>query len=620
MQRTFHASLTFALSCLITSNAWSQTDYLYQVDGYKTGMRFGAAISGVGDVNKDGYDDFAIGSPFEDKSGPAYVPNTGRVRVISGKDGTMLGMWNGESANDHFGWSVAGLGDVDHDNFPDILGGIPDWDDPGQNTSGTGLTRIHSGKDGHVFLNLVAIGNMDGCGYHDQLGFSASAIGDVSGDSYPDFVVGAPQSARNKPLNGCGGVFVPNPHVSGYARVYSGNPNNPSLVTLYQFLGGSDYEQFGFSVCGAGDVDGDGRPDIIVGAPQYNIDCSGTPGPCIGITPYITGPGYAKIFSGRTGALIRTLNGDAGGDAFGFAVAGVGDIDQDGFDDVIVGSPNWNGKTGRAVVYSGKDGTVLFLQTASGPCAGPCFFGSSVAGLGDLNHDGFEDYAVGAARQGDVYVYSGKDHALIYMICTDINSPQYIANSVLPALPVAAVGDMNADGWRDLVVGFDYYDQPAPPMGSGLTDVGQVRVYSTFPKFVSEYGTGTPGCTGEHTLTALNTPKIGTPFRAMTYNAPQAMGSSWWIGDTKDGNGSDPFGIGLLVHLNLSTITQFYEFRVANGNSCGTQCNVDIPNDPNLVGSTYYMQAFFLWPTNSCPNLPLGQMSSSKGLEFTIQP
>ena len=256
---------------------------------------FGISAAGVGDVDGDGYDDFAVSAPGKDDNGSS----SGEVRVFSGHSGVELYDWDGDAGGDQFGWWVAGVGDVDADGVPDIACGAPTASLPGR--SECGLVRVFSGRTGAVLHDFH--GDASG----DRLGWCISAAGDLNHDGFADLIAGAYLANDN-------GTD------SGMARVYSGADGS----TLFSFLGDAAGDQFGWSVRKAGDVDGDGWDDLLVGA-RFN-DQAGTDA------------GMARLFSGQTGAVMHTFLGHDAGDQMGFSVGSAGDVDGDGYFDVILGA------------------------------------------------------------------------------------------------------------------------------------------------------------------------------------------------------------------------------------------------------------------------------------------
>ena len=227
---------------------------------------------------------------------------------------------------------------------------------------------------------------------------------------------------------------------------------------LHRFLGDSPQDRFGHAVRGAGDVDGDGFADVIVGAPRD--DNAGF------------ASGSATVYSGATGAVIHTINGDSIADWFGFAVSGTGDVNGDGFDDFIVGAigdDNNALNSGSARVYSGADGTVLYTMNG---IAENDSFGGAVGGAGDVDGDGLADFVVGASSQsttglqsGSVHVYSGASGATLH-------SFHGSTHGALLGHSVRGAGDVDGDGFDDIIAGAPYDSTSAGPQ------TGSARVFS----------------------------------------------------------------------------------------------------------------------------------------------
>jgi hypothetical protein len=240
------------------------------------------------------------------------------VRVYSGFDGTVLYRFDGDSNLDLFGASVNGAGDVNSDGFDDLIVGALFDDNNGTNS---GSARVFSGATGRILYTF------DGDSPHDLFGGSVSGVGDVNGDGFDDLVVGADNDDNNG-------------QESGSARVFSGADG----TTLYTFYGDSPGDLFGRSVSGAGDVNGDGYPDVMVGA--LNDANNGKES------------GSARLFSGLDGSILHTFDGDSSLDHFGRSVGNAGDVNGDGFGDLIVGASgddNNGNLSGSARVFSGCD-------------------------------------------------------------------------------------------------------------------------------------------------------------------------------------------------------------------------------------------------------------------------
>jgi len=401
-----HAFLGAALAFAAGARAQSDDHLVYTLSG-GLGDRLGTAVDICGDVDGDGCADFIIGEPRADTGGI----DAGRARVYSGVDGRILHTVAGSAAGDQLGSSVRGAGDVNGDGSADFLVGAPFAD---HNGTDSGRARVYSGRDGHV---LWAFDGAPG----EALGMCVAGVGDVDGDGLADGVIGVPQAATG----------------GGRAFVFSGATG----TVLWAFQGAAG-DAFGTWVDAAGDVDGDGRPDVIVGAPYANAHAgrvrvySGRTGAllltfdgaaagvefgcCASGAGDVDGDGRADlvvgawlddapsldsgsvtVFSGRDGSTLFRFAGFSN-DHLGWRVAAAGDVDSDGRADVMAGK-GWfftPSDRGYVRIWSGRDGAVL-----------RSFLGYQVAGGEDLTGDGVPDAVTGAwvlnGEAGTAWVYSG---------------------------------------------------------------------------------------------------------------------------------------------------------------------------------------------------------------------
>jgi hypothetical protein len=292
--------------------------------------------------------------------------------------------------------------------------------------------------------NWEQLQRIDGGASLDQIGTQIGAAGDIDGDGVPDVILGANYSSPN-------GLFQ-----AGSAFVYSGQTGS----LLWRFDGSNSAEWLGHSTAGIGDVNGDGFGDVIVGAPKATPQAAFR-------------AGAAYIFSGADGTLILQFNGANTNDYFGTSVASAGDIDGDGVEDVVVGAPqadSGNGNTGSAFVYSGATGNQLWRFDGF---QGGEWMGCAVASAGDVNADTVPDFIIGAqytsqyglAFAGSAYVFSGADGTLLWRFDSE-NSYDEFGTSVSTA------GDVDADGHADMIIGAPLADP------HGASYAGAAYVYS----------------------------------------------------------------------------------------------------------------------------------------------
>lgn len=332
---------------------------IWEVVGDQIGLGFGTAIDVVGDLDGDGAAEVVVGAflgsaPFRFQSGWA--------RVLSGADGSTRVQIDGDFAGDHLGWSVAGVGDLDGDGLGDLaLGAV----DASQGALGSGQVRVHSGADG---AELWRVGHNSNFQF---MGFSLAAAGDVDGDGLGDVLAGGPG------ILGSG-----NP---GRAALHSGLDGS----LLWEGFGAAGNDLFGTSVSGAGDVNGDGSPDLLVGAPQG-----------------LTAPGYAQVVSGLDDAVLYHFQGDPEDRDFGARVRGLGDIDHDGLADLAIASPTSREGAldgGVVRVHLGVDGSEFWREVGT---LGQRL-GSALASGGDLGNDGEADLALGRPGSSDLALGGG---------------------------------------------------------------------------------------------------------------------------------------------------------------------------------------------------------------------
>jgi hypothetical protein len=298
--------------------------------------RFGTSVAGIGDIDADGFGDIVVGAPSSEADG---ADRAGSAWVFSGRTGEPLLALHGTEPRERFGWVVAAAGDVDADGTPDVLVGSPAGN----------CARVFSGHDGAL------IHRYDGRKAGDRLGVAVASAGDIDADGHVDILIGADQALGDGP---------------GYAAVYSGRTHAPLFVIEGQEAGGG----FGGSVSGAGDVDGDGHLDFIIGSGTHDDHRALRPA------------GLTRVFSGRDGSVIHELPWR------GAFVAAAGDVDEDGHADLLIGTPS-DHETGSLHVVSGLRGDEL--MTVEGDDVGDRF-GVSVAGVGDMDGDGHPDIIVGA--------------------------------------------------------------------------------------------------------------------------------------------------------------------------------------------------------------------------------
>ena len=408
-------------------------DPVWITQGEQQFAAYGVAVSGVGDVNGDGYDDVLVGASLFD--GP--TADEGRIFLYLGSSGGLSpdAVWFGEG-NQREAWLGFGStspGDVNGDGYADILAGAHGFDDDAVDQgaayiwygSPSGLPDVPSWQ-----AQIEQPGAF--------LGQAVTLAGDVNGDGYDDVVVGAFRFSDT--------------HVhEGAAFLHLGSASGPSTVADWSIQGGQEGALLGFAVSGAGDVNGDGYDDVLVGAHLYDGGFADEGKALL----------YLGTATGLSAAPAWTVDGGQASAFFGHSVAGAGDVNRDGYDDVLIGAHGHDGD----LIDEGR--AYLFLGSSSGLSPDPVWvaegdqqgaaFAFSVSAAGDVNRDGFGDLLVGVSLFDVVAI--GQGRAVVYLGGPD--GPEDLpAWSAVGAETgdffggsVASAGDVNGDGHDDVVVG-----------------------------------------------------------------------------------------------------------------------------------------------------------------------
>ncbi|MFO0560284.1 MAG: FG-GAP-like repeat-containing protein [Polyangiales bacterium] len=397
------------------------------------------------DFNGDGFGDAAIGAPeARARAGLVQVHLGGRDSIAQAESAMVFG-----SAG-RFGFAAASVGDVNGDGFGDLAIAAPD----------------DNGEAGSVFVMFGSAQGIDpmaarthiaGRSAGDHFGSSIAAAGDLDGDGYGDVVIGAPTANS----------------AQGRAWVYFGAPGGLSGGGVELIGEREPAAQFGGSVTGACDLDGDGLSDLVIGSPTGRA-----------------GSGVAYLYRGsgsRTLSARTAIEPVAPSDWFGFSVTRAGDVNGDGACDLVIGAPNSGGGRGAAHVYAARadwSGASATLSL-SGPAQSQGF-GYAIAEARDLDGDGLDDLAVGApgdAAASYVYVFRGSSSGAV--------EPAPWSTTTLPAQinrfgrAVGGRADFNGDGYFDLIVGEPEWGA----LGGRVMIVhGGASAMSVARRFVSTFG------------------------------------------------------------------------------------------------------------------------------------
>jgi hypothetical protein len=457
----------------------------FSIDGIAFGERAGAALATIGDINADGVDDLIIGAPgstFDQTSqGRIYVvfgtraarPANFQLADLDGLNGFRI---DGVNGGDELGQTASGIGDVNGDGIDDFAIAAPEAD-PNGLSSGSVYVIFGKSTGFAAELSLSGLGTsegfrLDGALPFDRAGYAIASAGDFNGDRLDDFIVSTPFSSFTGEL-------------TGRTYIMLGSRVSKPPVRILTDLDGSEVIKIegeqaqnlsGISVDGIGDFNGDGFDDVVIGAQKVGSGVLISRAYVVfGRSGNETDPASPILLSDLTGLGGFKMIGEER--QFGESVSAAGDVNGDGYQDVLVGSNGATGgseRSGRSYVLFGRE-EVISEPVQMGDLDGiDGFFidgdgfrdkvAGSVDGIRDFDGDGLDDLIIGAEfapvgdHRGQSHVVLGRrpPHAPTLLLGELDGVNGFTLEGEAPhdhsGTVVSGAGDFNADGLQDLVL------------------------------------------------------------------------------------------------------------------------------------------------------------------------
>lgn len=418
--------------------------------------RLGSKVANAGDINDDGYEDIIAGAPYQYYTDGVYGYNaTGAAYIMYGcsygidSNNILEILPPLDDLNGNFGSYVNGLGDINGDGYGDVI--ITSYYYPGIYDGARGRCYLYYGSE--TGLNPIPVWKYTGILYSGT-GRSVGKGGDINGDGFNDFFIGAPYYNYEDTLL----------HYQGAAYLFYGTATIPDTIPSYTFYGETEHAGMGWSIAGDMDVNNDGFADFTIGNPGEGGEANSCKGM---VKNYLGGPTGPVLSWNKTGLFNHS----------GTTVINAGDFNGDGYSDLLYSS-GLSGSVFAPECGTGSEGSALYFGSATGLKSGAAWanrlyeysytsYGKSLAGDADFNQDGFDDYIVGIpgfnapfTGAGGIFIYYGSPNLNYINDVADSSvmlQHTLYESSIYYERDVVLDIDLDNNGYNDVVIGAQTY-------------------------------------------------------------------------------------------------------------------------------------------------------------------